>query len=306
MFLNKQKICLLFVAILLAERSMAANSVMAESDSFNQTLTPQPQESIHNQAADSSKKQDTGKVINMAVGGAMTAGAAAAAAAQNYGLAGMLGLMGALSISQALNDGGASGFNAGIAAKTAAFNNKNGNPIETQATDKSLNDLMDQQKSLITKLAANGFKLDPKKLTLTTPKGTVIKAKDTANSQAMMAAGVPASVATTSMAKVNQAIKEAQDKMAKEGKPNGDGGLDEGGGAGGGGATQVVISDGGAGNAGAGGAGASKLGGDKPADSSVAGMTKDFNGEKIGVAGDDIFQMMHRSYLKNEKAGSFY
>jgi hypothetical protein len=38
----------------------------------------------------------------------------------------------------------------------------------------------------------------------------------------------------------------------------------------------------------------------------VAGLTKNFNGEKIGVAAENIFNMMTRRYKTKEKQDSFF
>ena len=38
----------------------------------------------------------------------------------------------------------------------------------------------------------------------------------------------------------------------------------------------------------------------------VSGMTKNFGGERIGVAGDDIFQMITRQYRSQDNADGFF
>lgn len=76
--------------------------------------------------------------------------------------------------------------------------------------------------------------------------------------------------------------------------------VNEGGDTGGNGGTNAANSGLAEGGLAAGAAGAKSR---RP--SSVAGMSKDFNGDKIGVAQDSLFEMLHRRYRVHNDANSF-
>lgn len=101
---------------------------------------------------------------------------------------------------------------------------------------------------------------------------------------------------------INAALAKAREDMAS--KPGGDGGASvvaegegEGGGGSGSSGTRTALADEGM------TAGSGRLAGRRP--SSVAGMSKDFNGDRIGVAQDSLFEMMHRRYQFHNNNSSF-
>jgi hypothetical protein len=154
----------------------------------------------------------------------------------------------------------------------------------------------------LAKMNALGYKVDLKNKTFTTPDGHSISAKDASNGSLVESQlGLPAG-----------SYSKGMDMMAEVAKKNGIGMDGSGGVAGGAG-------DGGAGGDGSGLAqgegydGSGGKAGDKnklgangagrlPASALVAGLTSTYNGERIGVASDDIFQMVNRRYLlKNDQ-----
>lgn len=101
---------------------------------------------------------------------------------------------------------------------------------------------------------------------------------------------------------ISSALSKAKEDMAAKGADGaasvaaeGEGGEDGGSGSS---STRTALADESAG----GGAGAA-ANGRKPA--SVAGMSKDFNGDKIGVAQDSLFEMLHRRYQVHNNNNSF-
>lgn len=141
--------------------------------------------------------------------------------------------------------------------------------------------------------------------TVTTKNGKTFKAGDFKDRQSLMAAGLTAEQADATLAAINksglkpsgQFDNVAADLKGKDAKGlsktnfggvaiSGSGGSDSSAAAG------LVESAGGAlGSKAIGGSG--KDGKRNPA---AAGLTRDFNGESIGAAGDDIFTMMNRRY----------
>ncbi len=145
------------------------------------------------------------------------------------------------------------------------------------------------------------FKVD-KDGNLITKDGKKYNAKDFASEQAMVAAGISAADAKSIMGDLNKATGgfDAKAALAKENAKKDDGSLFGDGAAGGAG--------GGKGGAlGANGsAGAGKdIGGGKRDPASAEGLAKEFNGDMIGVAGDDIFKMMNRRYKLKTSQDNF-
>lgn len=141
-----------------------------------------------------------------------------------------------------------------------------------------------------------GAKLDPKTGKLTFPNGSTVGVGSLGDPSAMSHAGVSAN----DMKKIQKTMSDLEKAaMTKAGSSlaSGESGYE----GGGGGSTTVVSSDEGMGGMGGVGAGKDR----DPATASVAGMTKNFNGELIGVAGDDIFKMMTRRYNQKSKEDSF-
>lgn len=145
-------------------------------------------------------------------------------------------------------------------------------------------------------LSKVGAKLDPKTGKITFPNGATVGPGQLGDPNAMSQAGVN----PTQMKNIQKQLSDLEKAaLAKAGAAaTAENGFESGGG---GGSTTTVASD--DSGAGMGGMGNGK---DRdPAAASVAGMTKNFNGELIGVAGDDIFQMMARRYQQKSKEDSF-
>lgn len=127
---------------------------------------------------------------------------------------------------------------------------------------------------------------------------------DFASPQAMAAAGFSKSSIDQAMAMAKAAEgKAAESSLANQ---NNGGGYEEGGGGHGGGSTTIAIEE----DASAlGPSGASGLGGNDKNDEltrGVAGLSKNYHGNPIGVAADDIFKMMARRYQLKEKQDTFF
>lgn len=135
-------------------------------------------------------------------------------------------------------------------------------------------------------------------------------ASDLSSAASMAAAGIPQGAIDGAMAANAEAEKKATAKLEKVNpaiaaatKENG---YEDGGGSGGGGSGS---SSSGSGDPGMGGgrlagAGLGKNSGRDP--SSFSGMSKNYNGEPIGVAADSIFLMMSRRYKVKESQDSFF
>ncbi|MGZ3773558.1 MAG: hypothetical protein ACXVCY_00900 [Pseudobdellovibrionaceae bacterium] len=157
-------------------------------------------------------------------------------------------------------------------------------------------------KATLAKLQQQGI-YDPKAGTLKVG-DKAYKVSDFASADSMAAAGLPKGAIDGAMDMNAQLEKKAQDKIdkLKLGSLTNVAGFDEGGGGKSGkgsddssaGGSRVSYAQGVAGKA---------ASGRDP--SSLAGMQKNYNGEPIGVAGDDIFLMMNRRYKVKESQESF-
>lgn len=141
---------------------------------------------------------------------------------------------------------------------------------------------------------------------VTTKDGKTYKPSDFSSKEALMAAGLNAADASSVMAALGKSgLKGILDKAkedlknASNGKSTNFGGDTIGSGA--------EISSASAGNA-SGALGSKAIGdglGDGKRNPAGAGLTRDFNGETIGAAGDDIFSMMNRRYKMKTAQDSF-
>ncbi|HEX7674601.1 MAG TPA: hypothetical protein VF412_10530 [Bdellovibrio sp.] len=135
-------------------------------------------------------------------------------------------------------------------------------------------------------------------------------ASDLSSASNMAAAGIPQGAIAGAMAANAEAEKKALAKLEKV-NPNiaaatKENGYEDGGGAGGGGSSGSSSSSGDPGMGGGrmAGTGLGKNSGRDP--SSFSGMSKNYNGEPIGVAADSIFLMMSRRYKVKESQDSFF
>ncbi len=131
--------------------------------------------------------------------------------------------------------------------------------------------------------------------------GKEFKASDFSSAESMLAAGLPKDLVGKVMAAVAKLEKDATKKLAAR-MPVGGFAEDSGGGAA---SASIAGAKGFDANTGASIGGAPRPLARDPASVNIAGLTKNFNGEAIGVAADSIFSMMTRRYKLKEKQNSF-
>lgn len=147
-------------------------------------------------------------------------------------------------------------------------------------------------------LAQKGMKLSRDGKTITLPDGSTVPTTIGNSDQAMSDAGLSAEDISSGRDALKDAQKQALDKIKGVAMSG-----DDSGGGGGGGGGRNPSADGSGGfnfNMKIPGAAAEK----KPVN--LSGMTKNFGGDKIGVAGDDIFQMITRRYKARDQGNSFF
>jgi hypothetical protein len=206
------------------------------------------------------------------------------------------------------------GFNSANGLGTKGTNAATGNNVIGGGSGTTANDpnASAQFKANQAKLAQLGFKVDPKKMTITTPEGKVINAKDLKTKEGAMAAtGISSEGYKDTLAKANDIMAKALSDLKNE-KPGGGGGsgdlYGDGGSGGGGGGSRTVIVDEDAGTNGHGAGAGDGTGGKGNSDrgpAEVSGLTKNFHGELIGVSADSIFAMMTRRYVLKDKQNFF-
>lgn len=255
-------------------------------------------------------------VANMGLGAMHMANFASSCPPCNYGELGMAVLhfaMGAQSFKQA----GANKNAAGQAGQTN-FDSSSLNPYgelgaETNYLDPNSNvdpavkglvntkGFMDTKKALTSKDGLNGVKMDPKTGVITTPDGKTYDPSSLTDKAAMSKAGFSDSIIDGAYAANAAFEKEAKKKVGgveSIGAATASNGYQDGGSSASyGGASTATSSGGGYGSS------SSRV----PASGNkVAGLTKNFNGEKIGVAAENIFNMMTRRFKVMEKRDSFF
>jgi hypothetical protein len=153
----------------------------------------------------------------------------------------------------------------------------------------------------------NGFKFNKKTGILTTPDGKKFKIADFESEAAMKAAGIPDSMIKGAMDKAKKLEAEALGKAEGATAPVATGFQEGSGGAPGGMGKVGDGSEGVDGGTEGGGKGRGLADGKTPGGArGVAGLSKNFNGDPIGVAQDGLFLMMARRYKVKEKQDSFF
>ncbi|MBX2988237.1 MAG: hypothetical protein KF802_10095 [Bdellovibrionaceae bacterium] len=203
-----------------------------------------------------------------------------------------MGLMGLAQSGANKGAGGQNGYVAGISA--AGYDPYGGNYDTSGSLDniEPFKPSSDAVKNLSNILAKDGVKFDGKKITL--PDGKSINVSDMGNRESMAAAGISPSDINKAMNLAAELEKKAAAEVEKVGSHTASSGFSEGGGGSG---RSVASTD----TSGGGGSGLSAAD-PKP---TVAGMTRNYNGENIGVAGDSIFAMMARRYEIKKKEAVF-
>jgi hypothetical protein len=178
--------------------------------------------------------------------------------------------------------------------------NKLGNHDRPDYGDDPYRNLSQGVRDNLAKMNSLGYKVDLKNKTFTTPDGHTISAKDANNAGSVESKlGLPPGT-------YNKGMEQVAEIMKRNGL-NPDGPSVAAGGADGSGAGDGSGLADGEGYDGSGGKlldknkiGATGLRG--PAAATVAGLTTSYNGERIGVAADDIFLMVNRRYkVKNDQ-----
>lgn len=191
-------------------------------------------------------------------------------------------IMGLMGLAQGGANKGAAGNAAGNAAQNAASSNPYALTGNKDGADSSAFAAIEAAKK-------NGVKYDPKTGKFTLPDGKVMGPGDIGSKDAAMAAGVSAG-------DFDKAMKAAADAEKKAGAASklasGDVGVE---GGGGGGLTPPPADS----------QEDAAIRGALREPTSVAGMAKNFNGDMIGVSGDDIFKMMARRYKQMDSKDSF-
>lgn len=146
------------------------------------------------------------------------------------------------------------------------------------------------------------FKVD-KNGNLITKDGKKYKPEDFQSEKAMIAAGISPGSAKSLMGDINRAsggfdAKAALTKENSKGDNAGGAFGENGAGGGAGGKGSALNANGKAGSG-------KDIGGGKRDPASAEGLAKEFNGDMIGVAGDDIFKMMNRRYKLKASQDNF-
>lgn len=222
----------------------------------------------------------------------------------------LLVLMGVTNMAQGDEHGNSAGTAAGTGFQTNGFGGLT-NPKATQDpfVKKALDD--SNYKAVgptLDKLKKDGI-FDPKTGIVKIGDKTY-KTSDFSSPEAMAAAGFPKGMIDGALAANAEAEKKALAKLEKVkiGAATGENGYAEGGGGGGGygggGAAGDSVAGGSTYGATGSGAGKSAVSNRDPA--AFQGMSKDFNGEPIGVSEDSIFNMMNRRYKVKQSQDSFF
>ncbi len=323
---NKIKLLLCFILFISSAFTANAQTSQRNSGIENGGNAPAPAKPSVKAGADKSKSDNTmAQVINYVTGAAEVgfgtymivtgrvpcATPPPAGPGCNWpliGMGGMMVMMGLSNIAQGTEHGNSAGT-----ADSTSFQTNGGVDFPGGGSDKNpslkaaLNDPNFKQVGPnLAKLEKMGI-YDPKKGTIKINDKTY-KTSDFASAESMAAAGFPKGMIDGAMQANADAEKKALAKMSKIGASTTENGYAEGGSGGAdasGGDSSGSSGSGGGGSAlaSAGGAGKGSLGRDPAA---FNGMSKNFNGNPIGVAADDIFNMMTRRYKFKGNQDSFF
>jgi hypothetical protein len=235
-----------------------------------------------------------------------------------YGMAAMNFLMGAQSFMQAKNNSGAA-YQSGLTGMdTSAWNNPFGDPNSPTTTsddpskDKDVAAVVNtgkfnEIKKALTTGGISGFKIDPKSGKLTTKDGKTYDPAQMTGAQSFKDAGFSDESIAGAMDAAGKLEKAAMKKLGLTegiGAATAANGYTDDSGSGGtmsGKAGDITVDDSG-GRRGLASSGA----GVKIPSNQIAGLSKNFNGERIGVSAENIFNMMARRYKTKEKQNSFF
>lgn len=244
------------------------------------------------------------------------AGACAAAVATTYGpiLAGIVLLAGQFrKQGQAFGQTGIeSEHTASQLSVNSATDGTHGSKVQSVGGSGNNDATTVQLNGVIKPLEDEGYVFSSNGNSVTTPDGKKITIADLKNVASMKKAGISAGAAGTlsglAQAAVNVALEEAKKKVAAAQKKS-DGADDSSGGGGSGFATGSGSGSNSDSSYGIGGSASMGLKNDLAGvrePTSMAGMSKTYNGEQIGVSADSIFHMMNRRYNTKKEQDSFY
>lgn len=244
-------------------------------------------------ALEAMKAQQMGAMVNAMVGAALMTACLAPCPRCNMPLC----AMGALAFAQSGADSGYAGMSGDTHTAASAAAGKNGTGANSKKDPTGKGGFDPKYQEGLDKLAEHGYVVGDSSVTY--PDGSVKTANDFSSADGMAAAGMdPASI------KEAQSILDAAEAQAASQLASVSGvGVNSGGGGGSGGAYGEGDS---AGGNSAGGLGAGYRGLDSDAAKRmVAGKTKLFDGEPIGVSGQNIFDMIHVAYQKKRQGRHF-
>ncbi len=272
-----------------------ARHIIKEQLKEKENMQGGTQNTINQGANTGQATQNAGTAANAAAGAALIASGMALlpnppTAAQGAALI----ALGMLALAQAGHDSGAAAASGRTAAASVLKNEGGTGTGDTQKPVKGEADFLNQMKKAEAALKANGYSFD--KNGLTGPDGKTIP-KSAFNSTSSMAAAGLDPKAIAELDKVNAAIADEMSKykVSSVGVNSGGagGGMGEGQGVGVTGEEQSgAVIDPFAVNA------------DKQKQM-IAGKTVNLDGEPIGVAGANIFEMVHDAYQKKRSGNQF-
>jgi len=284
-------------------------SKQAQKTPIERGMAPQAQ-SLNGSATQSKGKNSSASTIATVVGAGLmvTGGIWATAAASGgpttawkYTVAAALFAMGTIAFQQASNNKKSAQGSADTSAKTASGmswgnlgENMGGDPL----ADPAIRAMIDVDKVKASMEQAKKMGIDGKSPVKIN--GKDYKPSDFSSAESMAAAGLPKDLISSAMGTAAKLEKEAMKRLGE--KTQVAAGYEEGGGV----AAQAVTAS----QYNSSGDDASSVLGHgrvarDPASVSVAGLTKNFNGDPIGVSADSIFQMMTRRYKLKERQNSF-
>lgn len=258
---------------------------------------PNAQNTINQGSNTGKASQEGGAGANAAAGAALiAAGVPMLAQPPTAPMGAMLIALGMMALAQSGHDSGA----AGQSGNTGAASVYNQGDAKTQANQAEAEKggstfMTPEAKKAAAQIAEMGYKVDKTGIKL--PDGSKISASSLSSPGAMAAAGIDPSV----IAKLDEINKEMAQKYNVSSMP-----VAAGGGGGGGASAGAEDVGGGSGSGAEGVPGRNAWSMDANAQKGlIAGKTVSLDGEPIGVAGANIFDMIHTAYQKKRSGDQF-
>ncbi|MGE5086544.1 MAG: hypothetical protein ACM3MG_09610 [Bacillota bacterium] len=293
------------VTLTISPLGALASSTGVES---NSTTSSQP--SVNQSASNSSSSNKTGQALSY-IASATEFGVAAinwsACGPHNptpCATAALFTVMALQSLQQGNEHGNVAGASGYTADLTNAYDTGNYDSANAARTAAVGNQYLQKAQSSLRTMQGNGY-INSTGTKVTSPDGKTYNVSDMTSPAAMQAAGIPKAAIDAAMETYAKIEKKAMEKL-KIGAQTAANGFEEGS-SGSGGIGSGDSGEGGMPVAGVGtrGLGTGNLTTRDPS-SLAAGMSKNYNGEPIGVAADSIFLMMTRRYKVKESQDSFF